>query len=101
MSDIDTELMRQANAQGKQAHGLMRLLIDTADDRPADQVAASLRRGKRNLVQNTAPVFNWHSIVHVPNPPLEYDQQLFDARRDALKARATALIEAQNTSDAA
>lgn len=100
MSDIDTELMRQANAQGMQAHGLMRLLIEQPADRPAPEIAALLRRGKRNLVQNSAAAFDWTSILHAPNAPLHYDHDAFDARRDELRALANALVGALTTNEA-
>lgn len=91
ISDLDAELLRQANAQSAQAHGFMRLLIAHPAGSSDHGLAQRLRPGKRELVQTTAPKFNWSAIRFKPNPPLKFSQQAFETRKNALRERAEAL----------
>ncbi len=95
LSDVDAELLRQANAQGRPAQSFMRALVEKLPmDAPAERVIQTLRAGQRAMLADMAPQFDWAALSYTPNPPLRYDRVAFEARRDALHARADALHSA-------
>ncbi|MEJ2021295.1 MAG: hypothetical protein P8X43_04440 [Maritimibacter sp.] len=100
LSDLDAEIMRQANAQGAGEHGYMRQLIERLPDGiPADQLVSRMRPGRKNLLQNVGQRFDWAALRYKPNPPLRYEEVEFVARCDELRARAEVIAAALDASE--
>ena len=94
LTDLDAELLRQANVQGGTGHGFMALLLSLPEDQSPTKLAAMLRRGRRETIIRAQNDFDWNRIRYTENPPLQYDQAGFDAKKIFLHSRSEALFAA-------
>lgn len=84
LSDVQAEILRQANGQAPINARMVRVLIGLDNGTP-------LRRTHRERLMTWRYSFDWESLAYKPNPPLRYTSAEFDAKIATLKAYAADL----------
>lgn len=89
LTDLDAEILRQANAQGPVLRGAVRILLGLPQvtEGPVE-IKPRLLRKFRSLADD----LDWSALRYRENPPLVYDREAFERRLDALREMAAQLF---------
>lgn len=83
LSDVDAEILRQANAQGAAMRGILRILLGLP---PVAEGPVQIKPRILRKIRSMADELDWSSLQYRENPPLIYDRVAFEGRKDALRA---------------
>lgn len=87
LSDVDGEILRQANAMGVREAGFIKKLLLAGTETP------TIRNPKRaSELRSIALGFSWSAFHFQENPPLALTEELFAARLESLHRTADFLI---------
>lgn len=82
LSDVDAEILRQANAQGAAMRAILSVLVRQP---PVDQGPLLIKPRLLRKIRSMAEGLDWSALEYRENPPLIYDRAAFEGRKDALR----------------
>lgn len=92
LTDVDAEILRQANAQGGTMRGMLRILLGLP---PVAEGPVPIKPRLLRKILSAADELDWSALEYRENPPLVFDRGAFEGRKDALR-ELVALICAQS-----